>query len=117
MSNYQHINLEYLHKMASGDVDFMKELLTDYLEKEPHNFQLLTNAYQAVNFVDMKYYAHKLRSSVQMVGAKKLLEKLERIEHLAAEEDASLALEFDDIATINAQVILELKQELDILQA
>ena len=54
---------------------------------------------------------------MQIVGAKKLLEKLERIEHLAAVQDASLALEFDDIAAINAQVILELKQELDILQA
>jgi HPt (histidine-containing phosphotransfer) domain-containing protein len=117
MSNYQFIDLDYLHKMASGDVDFMKELITDYLEKEPSNFQLLTDAYQVMHFVDMKYYAHKLRSSVQIVGAKKLLEKLERIEHLAAVQDASLALEFDDIAAINAQVILELKQELDILQA
>ena len=117
MSTYQFIDLEYLTKMSSGDVDFMKELLTDYLEKEPHNFQLLTDAYQTMNFIDMKYYAHKLRSSVQMVGAKALLGKLERIEHLAALQDASLAIEFDDIAAINAQVILELKQELDILQA
>lgn len=115
MNNYQFIDLDYLHKMASGDVDFMKEILTDYLEKEPNNFNSLTAAYHAMNFADMKYYAHKLRSSVQIVGAKALLAKLEKIELLASQNDQSLVLEFDDIAALNAQVILELKQELDIL--
>lgn len=115
MSNNQYTDLEYLSKMASGDIAFVRELLTDYLEKEPNNFQLLAQAHEVMNFADIKYYAHKLRSSVQIVGAKKLLTKLEKIELLASQNDASLSLEFVDIAAINQQVILELKQELAIL--
>ncbi len=116
MGTYTHINLDYLNSMSGGDKDFMVEVIEEYMEREPANFQLLVDAIDALSYPNMRYYAHKLRSAVQMVGAKELLQKLEQVELLAAEKDEKSLLIFKSIPDLNSKVLLELKQELNNLR-
>lgn len=112
-TTYQYINLGYLTNLAGGDVVFLVEVINDYLTKEPENFTALSAAVGAESYPNIQYYAHKLRSAVQMVGAKELLSHLEKIELLAAAKDAEALTIFKDIPRINEQVLLELRQELN----
>lgn len=103
--------------MASDDKAFMAEVIADYLAKEPENFALLMEAHQSGSFANMKYYAHKLRSAVQIIGAAVFQERLEQIEHFAGMADNQVNNCFGELPALQQEVILELNQELNILRS
>jgi HPt (histidine-containing phosphotransfer) domain-containing protein len=74
-------NLEYLHRMSSGDESFVKEMIKLFLKQVPQELEklsLVANDSQAVRQI-----AHKLKSSVSMVGAEDLLVQVKELEQKA----------------------------------
>ena len=113
MNVYSHINLKYLTKIAGGDNDFFADVIREYLKKVPSDLQKLVDSLTEMNYANMCFYAHKLRSAAQMVGAEELHQKLEQFEHFAADRNDELKLVFKDIEYLNKNVLLELTQELN----
>jgi HPt (histidine-containing phosphotransfer) domain-containing protein len=65
---YEHIDLSYLYEIADNETDFIKEMITDYIEKIPAQFDELCAHAKESNFERTKFIAHKLKSSFQFMG-------------------------------------------------
>lgn len=74
-------NLEYLHRMSSGDESFVKEMIKLFLKQVPQELEKLTTV--ASDSQTVKQIAHKLKSSVSMVGAEELLVQVKELEQKA----------------------------------
>jgi HPt (histidine-containing phosphotransfer) domain-containing protein len=72
MNRYQYINLDYINEMADGDRAFLVEMINDYIRTIPAYIEDLSQASGSGNREDIGFFAHKLASSFQMMGAKQL---------------------------------------------
>lgn len=104
-------NLEYLHRMSSGDESFVKEMIKLFLKQVPQELEKLSvasNDSQAV-----KQIAHKLKSSVSMVGAEDLLVQVKELEQKAIHgiDSTTVVLYQEELS----QKFNEIKEELDLL--
>jgi HPt (histidine-containing phosphotransfer) domain-containing protein len=84
-SDYIHINLEYLYEVADGDTDFVKEIITDYLEKVPEQFVLVEKAIMSNDAEAIRFLAHKMKSSFQFMGVQRLVEIAQEMENAPLE--------------------------------
>lgn len=98
-------NLEYLHRMSSGDESFVKEMIKLFLKQVPQELEKLTSA--ASDSQAVKQIAHKLKSSVAMVGAEDLLIQVKELE-----QEANNNIEYTTVLAYQK----ELTQKLDNIQ-
>ena len=61
-------NLNYLAEIADGDQGFMHELTNTFVLQTPKMIAELRNAFDANNYDLTTYYAHKLKSSCEILG-------------------------------------------------
>ena len=104
-------NLEYLHRMSSGDESFVKEMIKLFLKQVPQELEKLSTA--ASDGQAVKQIAHKLKSSVSMVGAEDLLVQVKELEQKAING-------IDPISVVSyqqelSQKFTDIKEELDTL--
>jgi HPt (histidine-containing phosphotransfer) domain-containing protein len=114
-NKYTHINLDYLNEMADNDIDFMREIIADYISKIPAYIEDLVQAVENVNQDNTVFFAHKLKSSFQFMGAKQLTSITEQIEQYAKEgsHQNEIPNMVKEILTGFERVIEELKTELE----
>nr|WP_255749402.1 ATP-binding protein [Pontibacter liquoris] len=107
----KHCDLSYLHKMSGGNTDFIKEMIGLFLKQLPPELEHMKQAALKIDFPAVKEVAHKLKSSVSIVGAESMLVRLKQIEALAKQEaeiEQVLCLN-QELTEINEQVALELQ--------
>jgi HPt (histidine-containing phosphotransfer) domain-containing protein len=114
--NEQFTNLDYLYEVADNDLDFVREIINDYLSKVPGQFDELKKAVDGRDEPSAKFIAHKLKSSFQFMGVQQLVELSQQMESAAeaSKEDVYTQC-IGKMAPIIEAVLLELKQKLVVL--
>jgi PAS domain S-box-containing protein len=75
-----------LHALAAGDVKFEKEMLEIMLKSVPEDFSLIEEAIISKDLPKIKTTAHRLKSSVALLGEKEIAEKMEELDKVQGEE-------------------------------
>lgn len=79
---YALIDQHYLETLANGDVHFMKELLSQFMEQSAVEFASIEQAFDAADLDLLHRSAHSLKTSIGYLGLQKqhlaLLEELEQ---------------------------------------
>lgn len=78
------VNLDYLRELADGSVEFMEEMIDMFFEQAPESLQDIETAMAAKDYERLRAYAHKMKSSVSIMGANDLLELVKQVEVNAA---------------------------------
>lgn len=65
---YEHISLNYIHEMAYGDMDFVADIINDFLVKIPAYLEDLRKAGVDHDYAQVLFIFHKLKSSIQYLG-------------------------------------------------
>jgi len=76
------IDLSYLHELSSGNKQFEKEMLALFLEQVPEELEEMKLAYLQLDARDVRNAAHRMKSSIPLVGANYLLPLLTKLEEL-----------------------------------
>jgi HPt (histidine-containing phosphotransfer) domain-containing protein len=69
-----------LRALAAGDVKFEKEMLEMMLKSIPEDLSLIEEAIPANDIHTIKTTAHRLKSSIALLGEKELADKLEELD-------------------------------------
>jgi HPt (histidine-containing phosphotransfer) domain-containing protein len=104
-------NLDYLHQMSGGDELFVKEMVKLFLKQVPLELEKLSTA--ASDSQTVKQIAHKLKSSVSMVGADYLLIHIKELE-----QKASVGIDSDTVFYYQKELLRKLnniQEELNML--
>ncbi|MBF9254526.1 CHASE3 domain-containing protein [Pontibacter sp. 172403-2] len=104
-------DLAYLHRMSGGDSNFVKEMIILFLKQAPRELEKMKQAAMINNLPEVKEIAHKLKSSVSLIGAESMLTRLKQIEELVKqnpEVDHVLQLN-QELTDINSKVMVELQ--------
>lgn len=110
---YSHINLSYLYEIADDDVDFVKEMISDYIARVPEQFEELKRVFTARDYEQTRFLAHKIKSSFQFMGADTLVALAYNIEKVSQQEDAqTITQDLQTMEPIVGLVLSELKHQL-----
>jgi len=106
-------DLAYLRLMAGGDQAFEREMIGIFLRQVPAELELMQQALLRQDLVQVKEVAHKLKSSVSLLGVERMLTCLKEIETLAqvsqeAETDRLLHLH-QELTKVNGRAAAELQ--------
>ncbi|MES2558520.1 MAG: Hpt domain-containing protein [Bacteroidota bacterium] len=113
---YTHIDLSYLYEIADDDSDFVKEMITDYIQKVPEHFSELLMASKEQNFEQTHFIAHKIKSSFQFMGVTQLVDLASNIEQISETKDAqTIARNLATMEPVVDKVISELRHQLSVL--
>lgn len=115
MGSYKHIGLDYLYLMAENDMGFAKDIIYSFKETIPLYFKDLDTAITKNNHEEVRFFAHKLSSSVQIVGAKELssLARLIESQSIAKVDIADLLETRTKLLSTFNLVVEELNEELN----
>lgn len=104
-------NLAYLHRMSGGDNSFVKEMIMLFLKQMPRELELMKQAALKKDLPEVKEVAHKLKSSVSLIGAESMLARLKEIEKLVQQEDeiGNVLRLNQELTDINGRVVTELQ--------
>lgn len=83
MGNFKHINLEYLNEMSEGNQDLVRDLITMFIRQVPIFNDQLENYYQSGDYMSLGKLAHKIKSSVAMMGISELTTDMKVLEDMA----------------------------------
>jgi HPt (histidine-containing phosphotransfer) domain-containing protein len=78
-------NLEHLYDLASGDKDFIKEMIEYYLSQVPVIKQDLLRYRDQQDWFNLGEIAHKAKSSFKFMGIAQLTELAKEIEDICRE--------------------------------
>lgn len=92
-------DLAYLYKMADGDGEMIKDILSEFISKIPEYTTSLYNAIGQSNYDQIFFFAHKLKPSFVLVGSSTLVTKLEEIEQLG-----TMHIGIDKIKALGSEV-------------
>ena len=74
------IDLSYLKELCENNHEFEKEMIELFLQQVPSDIDLLNKAIDSIHFENIGSLAHKLKSSVIIIGLKSTSEALSSIE-------------------------------------
>jgi HPt (histidine-containing phosphotransfer) domain-containing protein len=114
--NYTYINLDYLNEVSDGDIDFVNEIINDYLNKVPIQFVELQAAVNAGDDDAARFIAHKMKSSFQFMGVEQLVLLAQQIENAEMDQKDIVFNECIGTMTPIIHIVLdELKHKLSTL--
>ncbi len=117
MRSYKHIGLDYLYLMAENDMAFVKDIIYSFKEAMPLYFKDLDMAVAKNDLEEIRFFAHKLSSSVQIVGARELSGLARTIENQSIAQANVTDLLETKAKLLDAfnKVVEELNEELNLL--
>lgn len=77
-------NLTYLNEMMGGNRELMVEILDLFLKQTPQELQDVKDAVDNGDYLKIKTYSHKMKSSVGIIGISAVLTILQQMEDLGA---------------------------------
>ena len=98
-SNPTEFSLDLLVEVAQGDDVFIRDMIALFLKKAPEMLNSIQTAFNEKDFAQCSSEAHKLKSSIQIIGSKSLQKIVKMIEKEAKKEQVSpeLALNIDEL--------------------
>lgn len=83
MDNFKHINLDYLNEMSDGSQDLVRDLINMFIKQVPVFSEQLDVCYKNGDYVSLGKLAHKIKSSVAMMGIMELTSDMKTLEMIA----------------------------------
>lgn len=77
---YQYINLNYLNELSEGNDDFKREMIATFLERVPYYIEEFKILKASKDWPNLQFFAHKAKSTFQMMGVQKLADDAALIE-------------------------------------
>lgn len=77
------INLSYIQEIVGDDPEVLKEFITDIIRQMDETNYLLKQQISERNIGGLAKTAHRLKSSLKIIGAEDLYEKLNQLEQVA----------------------------------
>ncbi len=85
MKNFKHINMEYLDEISEGNQDLACDLIEMFIKQVPIFTEQLDLLYKNGDYVLLGKLAHKIKSSVSMMGISELASDMKHLELIARE--------------------------------
>lgn len=79
------IDLSLILDHASGDIEYVKEVIRIYIETMPEYLTELKNYYKQEKWEDLEKQAHKMKSPVAYLGVTELKDALEKMERMGTQ--------------------------------
>ena len=110
MQNFKRINMDYLNEMSDGSDDLVQDLIEMFVKQVPVFSEQLDNLYQSGDYILLGKLAHKIKSSVAMMGIKELTADMKTLEIIAKEgkETEKYPVFISRFKTISSEAIIEL---------
>ena len=83
MSGYKHVNLDVLKEISEGNNDLMRDLIFLFISQIPVFIEQLDYYYKNEDYISLGKLAHKIKSSVSMMGISELSSDMKKLEQLA----------------------------------
>ncbi|MES2730467.1 MAG: Hpt domain-containing protein [Bacteroidota bacterium] len=108
------INLDHLYDLASGDKDFIREMIEYYLSQVPVIGENLLKYQAQKNWVELGEVAHKAKSSFKFMGIQLLTDDAKELEDICREQANENRIKYliQNIEKIMTSSANELKEEL-----
>jgi len=103
-ANINDIKFDLLIKLAGGDDDFIREMLSLFLEKAPSSLEILNTSIKNNDLASVANQAHKLKSSIQIIADNELHLLIKKIEEDANKNGSKSELT-KNIGQLNTQMI------------
>ena len=97
------INLDYLNELSGNDAEFVIDILSTFLEENPKDVEELRTAIQEKDIKEVGKLSHKMKSSLQMLGAEEVRSLALQIEQNIKKE----AIDFAQAKTWATQLIAQ----------
>jgi signal transduction histidine kinase/CheY-like chemotaxis protein len=109
-TQYKIINTVHLNSLSRGNMSFIKEIVTIFLEQNPIEIKELEQSLKNNDYDTIRSIAHKMKTSAGFIGLEQLLEPLNQIETLATENGSitNIQLLFNHIKTTCEEAVYEL---------
>lgn len=109
---FLHINLEYLRTISDGNEAFEKAMIELYIKLTPKELDKMHAGLATNDFSVLQNGAHKLVSSVGLIGADSMKERLAEIEILALTKTdfERITVLLHEISALHVKVASELQQ-------
>ncbi len=106
-------NLDKINEMAEGDEDFIKSVVSVFLEEVPGDLEGLETALNEKDHKEVYMLAHKIKPNVDLLGMEQSKARALEMETLAKAEAniEEIAAVFPVLKTDIHQVISELKKD------
>ena len=108
-TDFQHLDLAYMHSISGGDKDFEKTVTQQFIDNVPLHLQELLRAYQSHDFVTVNHRAHDFKTSIAMMGLLTILEEKLDVLEVATEQNSSLQQILEDLQNILTISVTEAK--------
>jgi HPt (histidine-containing phosphotransfer) domain-containing protein len=110
MENFKHINMDYLNEISEGSDDLACDLIEMFIKQVPIFNEQLDGLYRSGDYILLGKLAHKIKSSVAMMGINELTIDMKTLESKAKEEkDIELyPVLISKFKTISNEAIIEL---------
>ncbi len=82
MENFKHINLDYLKEISDGSTDLVRDLISMFINQVPTFSEQLDSFYQSGDYISLGKLAHKIKSSVAMMGISELAADMKILENI-----------------------------------
>lgn len=82
----RHISISYLEKITEGDKEIAIKILNLFIVQVGENIENLLIALHDNNFQKIKFYAHKAKNDLNIIGMDSLAEQMKELEILAKKE-------------------------------
>lgn len=79
-------NLKYLDEMMGGKKNLIIGIIDAFLIQIPEELKCMEEAVENSNFIDVRKFAHTMKSTVSIMGISSLATILQELENLGAEE-------------------------------
>ena len=87
LMEYRIIDVDKIRGFASGDPDFIRQLIEIFLKRTPEYMEELNKAVKAKDWARIKMMAHKVKPTFTYVGMEAFTEKVGSIEHMSIKKD------------------------------
>lgn len=104
-------DLAYLNEMMFGNQEMMCEMINDFTEQTTAILKLMQHAISIEDFAAIKQHAHKMKSTVGIMGISSLVPLLNQMEVLGAESKniAEIKILADKVNQLCLLAIIELQ--------
>ncbi len=100
----QYVNLNYLEEISANNREFIRDMIRLFIRQTPEFTDNLKTACQTAQWADIRYLAHKMKSTIATVGIAELEPVMNQLETFASQESnlaevTQLANYIEDICT------------------
>ncbi len=107
------ISLHHLEKITDGNEAILKELLTVFIKEGSIQIQKLQTYLSDGNLQELKNVAHKIKSSLKLIGLDAYRNLAEEIEKEAEKDLQKTKQQALELVTVYTHALTELKNKLE----